>query len=80
MKNKLLVVMTVWKNTENEEDDEILNQRVYNFLDPQQRQKIAKTAWWAMHNGYEMITRPLKKDENVDIVGHKNKNFKLDWL
>lgn len=68
---ELLIVMTVYDgNVPDDTEDVILNQRIYNYLDEQTRQKIAKTAWWALHNGHEFILRPLGKDEEVEIVGH----------
>lgn len=43
----------------NPENGVVVNRFVVpNFLDRSGRQKIAKTAWWAMHNGYELRTRP----------------------
>lgn len=37
--------------------EEVQSKRL-DFLCPADRQNIAKTAWWAMHNGYEVRTSP----------------------
>jgi len=63
-KNELLIIMTVYDG----KSDEILNRKVYNFLDPKCRQIIAKTAWWAMHNGHQLVTRPKLTAETVGEV------------
>jgi len=39
----------------------VLNEMILNFLSRSDRQRIAKTAWWAMHNGHEMVTVPIEE-------------------
>lgn len=46
----------------------VLRRKAINFLDPATRQFIAKTAWWAMHSGYELTTRPLLSYEKPDQI------------
>lgn len=36
-----------------------LNRMRLDFLKSEDRQRIAKTAWWAMHNGHTLTTRPI---------------------
>lgn len=46
----------------NRQGDMIQSRRI-NFLSREGRQKIAKTAWWAMHEGHELRTRPWKDEK-----------------
>jgi len=69
-KGELLFVMTVYDGEA--DSDVILNQRVYNLYFPDNRDKVGKTMWWCMHNGHEMILRPLDKGEDpesIEVVG-----------
>ncbi len=65
--NKLLIVLTVYDG-HSEHDDVILRQKVVNFKLTPARAFLAKTAWWAMHSGHEMVTRPLLDCESIDDI------------
>ena len=52
-------------------DGNVLNQREYNFLNQQHRIKIARTSWWAMHNGHSITTYPLDDDEHIEVINTK---------
>lgn len=73
----LYVVMTVYSG-DADSDDVILNQRVYDFLDPAKRLVITNTQWWAMTNNHEFVLRVLDGDEEVEIIGHPTKVSKED--
>lgn len=47
---------------------DIQRQTTVNFLDHNGRAFIAKTAWWAMHNGFSLTTVPVSEDEHVPEV------------
>ena len=51
-----------------DKDDNIIKQMPLNFMDPNARQVIARTAWWAMHHGHEMVTWPLETGEAVEKI------------
>jgi len=73
-RTELKVVMTIYDGSKEGDGPEcILNQRVYNFLDKYCRTTIARSAWWAMHNGHEMVTRPLEEGEEVPIIGRDHR-------
>jgi len=42
------------------EGNEVQRKRL-DFLTRSGRQNLAKTAWWAMHEGLEVRTRPLRE-------------------
>jgi hypothetical protein len=46
-----------------DEEDEVIQTKELDFHTPDARQNIAKTAWWAMHNGYSVETYPMDPDE-----------------
>lgn len=47
------------KLTVTEPSGEVVNTMFLDFHKKEDRVRIAKTAWWAMHNGKEMTTRPV---------------------
>jgi hypothetical protein len=60
---ELWIGMQVW---DGEDEDRLLKAESVNFLDPRARQMIARTAWWAMHEGHEMVTWRLEDGETVE--------------
>lgn len=54
--NNLHLIIEVWDFSE--EEPKRVNRFSVNFLDRTHRVKIARTAWWANHSGYVMITIP----------------------
>jgi len=63
--NVLMVGLTVY---DGEDEDLVLKQCVLNFKDPKARQVIARTAWWAMHSGHEMVTWRLQNGERLERI------------
>jgi hypothetical protein len=45
--------------------NELIRQTKVEFTNSLGRQFIAKTAWWAMHNGHTLITNPISSQEHV---------------
>lgn len=50
---------------DNNGDEQLLKQDTFDFHDPGARAMLAKTAWWAMHQGHELVTWPLRPGETV---------------
>ena len=47
------------------------NRMTLDFLRSDSRTRIAKTAWWAMHNGHQMTTVPTDRAEPLSEAGSK---------
>ena len=57
---RMLIGMAVW---DGECDDRLLKQETLDYMNPKHRDMIARTAWWAMHEGHEMVTWRLADGE-----------------
>jgi hypothetical protein len=67
--NPLWVRMAVYSTDDSDEEEGVLiNQRKLNFKSPSARQLIARTAWWAVHEGFEIVTHAVPADEEVEHV------------
>ncbi len=60
---ELWIGMQVW---DGEEEDRLLKATEVDFFAPRTREMLAKTSWWAMLNGHEMVTWALKPGETVE--------------
>jgi len=61
--SRLLIGMIVYDSPES---DLILKAETLDFKNKKHRAMIARTAWWAMHEGHEMVTWPLDPGEKVE--------------
>lgn len=60
--SRLLIGMIVY---ESPESDVVLKSETLDFKNKKHRAMIARTAYWAMHEGHEMVTWPLEEGERV---------------
>lgn len=61
--SRLLIGMVVY---ESPESDVVIKAETLDFKNKKHRAMIARTAWWAMHEGHEMVTWPLASGEIVE--------------
>ena len=59
--NKLLVKIEVYDDMVSLDDgDEPIVEFIINQYNPEGRRRLAKCAWWAMHNNHPILTYPVK--------------------
>jgi hypothetical protein len=73
---ELLVQVEVVRPTDTEEET-LLRRFTVNFYDKACRELIAKTAWWAMHKGLEMISHPVSREAIVEDYDHREEGIEV---
>lgn len=59
---KLLVVVKVFDNIADIRDDSYATRFIINQYNPEGRKKLAKCAWWAMHNDKILLTQLMDSE------------------
>ena len=58
--NKALPILLQVETLDTDYTLVVLQSKFLDFLNREDRENIARTAWWAMHEGHQLVTRPLK--------------------
>lgn len=60
-----------------EDSETLLRRFTVNFYDKACRELIAKTAWWAMHKGFEMTSKSVAREDVQEDYDHREHGIEV---